>query len=69
MITRNRSQTLLTLGVLAITGFAFNGAAEAKPLKVDIMAGQSNMQGQADEATQSVTYAQGRLSNGIISVA
>lgn len=35
------------LAVLAITGFAFLPIAEAKPLKVYILAGQSNMEGHA----------------------
>ena len=47
MMTSNRIETVLALAALVITGFAFNGAAEAKPLKVYILAGQSNMEGQA----------------------
>ena len=40
-------KTVMALAALVITGFAFNGAAEAKPLKIYILAGQSNMEGQA----------------------
>ena len=47
MMTSNRIETVLALAALVITGFAFNGAAEAKPLKVYILAGQSNMEGHA----------------------
>lgn len=47
MITRNRIKTYLSLAALAITSFAFPDAAQAKPLKVYILAGQSNMEGQA----------------------
>jgi hypothetical protein len=39
------------LAVLAITGFAFLPIAEAKPLKVYILAGQSNMEGHAKVET------------------
>jgi hypothetical protein len=40
-------KTVMALAALVITGFAFNGAAEAKPLKIYILAGQSNMEGHA----------------------
>ena len=63
-MTSNRIKTVLALAALAITGFAFNIAAEdippkpdgkpddaAKPLKVFILAGQSNMQGSAHKRT------------------
>ena len=47
-MTKNRIKTSLTLAALAIAGFAFNTTtAEAKPLKVYILAGQSNMEGPA----------------------
>ncbi|MCF7957230.1 MAG: sialate O-acetylesterase, partial [Phycisphaerae bacterium] len=39
------------MAVLVMTGFAYNAAAAAKPLKVYIMAGQSNMQGAAHKST------------------
>ena len=39
--------TKFTLAALAITGFAIQPSAQAKPLKVYILAGQSNMEGQA----------------------
>ena len=45
MMTGNRIKTVLVLAAVAITGFAFNVAAEDRPLKVYILAGQSNMQG------------------------
>jgi len=51
-MTSNRIRTTLLLVALAITGFAFNDAADAaKPLKVYILAGQSNMQGSAHQRT------------------
>ena len=45
--TRNRIKTLLPLVAVLITGFAFNASAEdaKKPLQVDTLAGQSNMEG------------------------
>jgi len=46
-MTNQKIKTVMALAVLVITGFAFNGAAEANPLKVYILAGQSNMEGQA----------------------
>ena len=49
MMTRNK--TVLALAALAITGSAFNVAAEAKILKVYILAGQSNMEGLGDVKT------------------
>ena len=36
---------------VVITGVTFSGAVEAKPLKVYILAGQSNMEGQAKVET------------------
>jgi hypothetical protein len=42
--------TLLRIAI-ATTSFAFTIAAEAKPLKVYILAGQSNMQGSAHQST------------------
>ncbi|MFT5905047.1 MAG: hypothetical protein ACI9E1_000637 [Cryomorphaceae bacterium] len=48
----NRSKFTPTLAVLAIAGFAFlTTIAQAKPLKVYILAGQSNMQGSAHKST------------------
>ena len=48
MMTSNRIKTAYTLAALAIAGFAFNAAAQdAKPVKVFILAGQSNMEGKA----------------------
>ncbi|MFT6179537.1 MAG: hypothetical protein ACJAQT_001050 [Akkermansiaceae bacterium] len=47
-----RIKTNLTLAVLALAGFAFKATtAEATPLKVYILAGQSNMEGQAKIGT------------------
>jgi alpha-galactosidase len=52
MMTSNRITTALALAALAIAGFAFNAAAHAaKPLKVYILAGQSNMEGPANIST------------------
>ena len=52
MMTSNRIKTAFTLAALAIAGFAFNAAAHAaKPLKVYILSGQSNMEGQAKVET------------------
>lgn len=46
------SKTASALAVFAIIGFALDvPAAEAKPLKVYILAGQSNMQGSAHQST------------------
>ena len=63
-MTSNRIKNVLALAALAITGFDFNIAADdippktdgkpgdaAKPLKVFILAGQSNMQGSAHKRT------------------
>ena len=47
MMTYHRIKTVLSLAALVITGFAFNVAVAAKPLKVYILSGQSNMEGQA----------------------
>jgi len=46
-MTNQKIKAVMALAALVITGFAFNGAAEAKPLKVYILAGQSNMEGHA----------------------
>ena len=64
MMTSNRIKTAFALAAVVITGFAFNVAAEdmppkpdgrpvdaAKPLKVFILVGQSNMQGHANIST------------------
>ncbi|MBC8873714.1 MAG: hypothetical protein H8E44_30110 [Planctomycetes bacterium] len=64
MMTSNRIGGVLALAAVVITGFAFNVAAEdippepdgrpgdaARPLKVFILAGQSNMQGSAHKRT------------------
>ncbi len=46
------SKTASALAALAITGFVFSAtAADTKPLKVYILAGQSNMQGSAHQST------------------
>ena len=50
-MTSSRSKTVWARVALAITGIAFNAAAEAKPLKVYILAGQSNMEGHAKVET------------------
>ncbi len=46
-MTINRINAARNLVSLAVTGLAIFAAAEAKPLKVYILAGQSNMEGQA----------------------
>jgi len=51
MMTSNRIKTVLVLAAMAITGSAFNVAAEGRPLKVYILAGQSNMEGHAKVET------------------
>ncbi len=51
MMTSNRIKTVLALAAVVITGLAFNVAVEAKPLKVYILAGQSNMEGHAKVET------------------
>ena len=51
MMTSRRSETILAMAVFMMTGFTFNVAAAAKPLKVYILAGQSNMEGQAKVET------------------
>ncbi|MDH3583214.1 MAG: sialate O-acetylesterase [Phycisphaerae bacterium] len=50
MTTSIRIKTIMALASMAITAFAFNSAAGAKPLKVYILAGQSNMEGKASNA-------------------
>ncbi|MCF7731065.1 MAG: sialate O-acetylesterase [Akkermansiaceae bacterium] len=45
-MTNHKNTTVWALAALAITGCACNAAAEAKPLQVFILAGQSNMEGQ-----------------------
>jgi len=47
MMTHKTLKAVLVLAALAIIGLAFNAAAEAKPLKIYILAGQSNMEGHA----------------------
>ena len=47
MMASNRLTTVLLLATVVLTGLAGKVAAETKPLKVYILAGQSNMQGQA----------------------
>ena len=47
MMARNRFTTVLLLATVVLTGLAGKVAAETKTLKVYILAGQSNMQGQA----------------------
>jgi len=52
MMTSNRIKPVWALVAVVIAGFAFNaGADAAKPLKVYILVGQSNMQGQAKVET------------------
>ena len=52
MMTSNRIKPVWALFAVVIAGFAFNaGADAAKPLKVYILAGQSNMEGQAKVET------------------
>jgi len=51
MAKRNGITTVVILAALAMTGFAFGSAAEGKPLRVYILAGQSNMEGQAKVET------------------
>ena len=52
MPTRNRIATVLTLAAVTIAGLAFSATAQAgKPLKVYILAGQSNMEGHAKITT------------------
>jgi hypothetical protein len=58
----NRLKIVLALAVLVITGFTFIVAAE------DLPALQAEPGAEAEDVTQSVTYANGRLSNGIVSV-
>jgi hypothetical protein len=45
--TSNKIKTVLALAAVILTGLVGNGAAEEKPLKIYILAGQSNMEGQA----------------------
>jgi len=47
----NRIETVMALVAVLIIGFTFNVTALAKPLKVYILAGQSNMQGSAHQGT------------------
>lgn len=47
----NNIKTVLAIAVLVISAFGLNVSAEGKPLKVYIMAGQSNMQGRARIST------------------
>jgi len=51
LMTHKRIRTVLALAALAVTGSAFSVAAQEKPLKVYILAGQSNMQGSAHKRT------------------
>ncbi|HIK93179.1 MAG TPA: hypothetical protein EYG03_14540 [Planctomycetes bacterium] len=51
MLTRNRIITTFALIVLTITGFASDTRSEDNPLKVYILAGQSNMEGHAKVET------------------
>jgi len=48
---KNRFKTTWTLAALVVIGFVFDVKAEAHTLKVYILAGQSNMQGSADQST------------------
>ena len=47
MKTRKSTQSLWVLIAVAMAGLTFDAAAEGKPLKVYILAGQSNMEGHA----------------------
>ncbi len=52
MMASTRITTALAVAAVAIAGFAFNAAAHAaKPLKVYVLAGQSNMEGPANIST------------------
>ena len=51
MMTQERMRGAPALVVLAMTMFSWPIAAEGKPLKVYILAGQSNMQGSAHQST------------------
>jgi alpha-galactosidase len=52
MTACNRIRAIVALAALATAGFAFNATARAaKPLKVTILSGQSNMEGQAKVET------------------
>ena len=51
MTTSNRIKTIVALTAVAMAGLVCNVAAQGKPLKVYILAGQSNMQGQAKVET------------------
>ena len=52
MMTSNRIKPVWALVAVVIAAFAFNaGADAAKPLRVYILAGQSNMQGHAHVRT------------------
>ena len=51
MMANKRITTVLALATVVLTGLADKIAAEAKPLKVYILAGQSNMQGHAKVET------------------
>jgi len=51
VMTSNRTKTPWALVALAIGGLAFDAAAAGKPLKVYILAGQSNMEGHAKVET------------------
>ena len=46
MTTSSRTRTTVALALLAIAGLAFSATARAaRPLKVYVLAGQSNMEG------------------------
>ena len=56
MIKSNRIKTVLAVAVLVITGFTSNGVAKDKPLKIFILAGQSNMVGHARGHTMATLF-------------
>ena len=56
MIKSNRIKTVLAIAVLVITGFASNGVAKDKPLKIFILSGQSNMVGHARGHTMATLF-------------
>ena len=51
MIRNNVFKTVLALAFLVLTGYPSNAATEGKPLRVYILAGQSNMEGHAKVET------------------
>jgi len=56
MIKSNWIKNVLVVAVLVITGFASNGVARDKPLKIFILSGQSNMVGHANAHTMATLF-------------